>query len=127
MILNQFITTSDTVDLWLLNPKRDRFMDWMCKARRDNVEGGSIIDCVVVSRRLFMEDQVRKLDARNLHWIPATDHTPILASFTLHINGAKACFNSPKLVKPPTPQICYPCQTDKGKHETFRSGIDEMV
>ena len=121
-IFRDFLTSTKATDLWSLNVDRNRMEDWTCRSKRDDADGGSIIDRVVVSSDSVVEAEIMTLG--NGHWIPTTDHRPILVRCILKSpHGIKSISRSQPILFS-KPRIRFPLCTEKSRHYTFRQAMD---
>ncbi|KAG6898706.1 hypothetical protein C0993_004964 [Termitomyces sp. T159_Od127] len=124
--LLNFLTSTNSTDLWQQIPDRNRFTDWTCRAWQSN-EGGNIIDRVIVSNASLVDSHIRT----DSTWIPGTDHRAIVAKVVL--KSPIRCL-SPSGTQPftpfmpsPPPRIRYPTKEDKYKFALFAETAETLA
>ncbi|KAF8239597.1 hypothetical protein L208DRAFT_1237032 [Tricholoma matsutake] len=122
---NEFLRNTHGTDLWRQCLDCNRFIDWTCRAWR-STDGGSIIDCVVVSGHHLLDSEISTDPA----WIPGSDHRIIKAKVILKSAPGPSGISSTPFIpsRPlPPPRIKYPSKDDKYKISLFADSVDHLV
>ncbi|KAF5374645.1 hypothetical protein D9615_009023 [Tricholomella constricta] len=126
-LYNNFLRATSGTDFWQLNPDRNRFMDWTCRAWK-STEGGNIIDRIVSSSQSLADGEINT----EATWIPGSDHRAVVGRAVLCSQGRAHQISpeNPSYVpyKPAPPlRIKFPGKSDKFRFKLFSDAVDRLI